>query len=117
MKRNIVAIVLVLYLSMDACIGQQQQQLSKLASTSDGRALCAVDSPSYTVSVTDIGPDIIPVGLPDTIRCAAHCTARYPGCTAFNYWNDNMRCDMFNYQPNVYNITADCQLYAVSDIL
>ena len=95
-------------------MSQQQLSLKLVRSWSDGRALCAVDSPSYTVSVTDIGPAIIPAGLPDTVRCAAHCTARYPGCTAFNYWNNARRCDMFNYQPSLCNFISDCQLYAVS---
>jgi len=54
-------------------------------------------------------------GLPDTVRCAAYCTARYVDCTAFNYWNSaaGRLCQMFTFQCQNFNATPNCQYFSV----
>ena len=66
--------------------------------SSDGFSLCAVDSPSHSISVKDILG--IPFGVPDQVRCAYACTDKTIGdpCLAFNVINS--QCQFYNSTTN-----------------
>ena len=66
--------------------------------TSNGFSLCAVDNPSYSMSVDDILG--IPFGVPDQVRCGYACTVETVGdpCLAFNVINS--QCQFYNSTTN-----------------
>ena len=64
----------------------------------NGFSMCAIDRPTYSISVNDIPG--IPFGVPNEVRCAYQCTAMNPAvsCMAFNV-NDT-HCQFYNSTTN-----------------
>ena len=80
---------------------------------SNGSPLCAVGSPSYSISIKDILG--IPAGVPDAVKCAYRCTD-VGNCEAFNHLVENGgSCQMYQTRStNCTMNTTNCFYYQVS---
>jgi hypothetical protein len=80
-----------------------------------GSLCCAVDTPSYTWLVDDVG---IPAGVPGAVQCAYYCNSvtSTVGCTGFNYvyQGSARQCRIYKTPPtDCYSTTIGCAYYEV----
>jgi hypothetical protein len=80
-----------------------------------GSSCCAVDSPSYTWLVDNVG---IPANVPGAVQCAYYCSSlnSTDGCTGFNYVNQGSarQCRFYKAPPtDCYSTTIGCAYYEV----
>jgi len=112
-----VVLMLVLMLTADVF----PQTLRQLLLPSDGSPLCAVEAPSFIVSipafwtyqVTSSVNTQVPSCVPDTLKCAWICK-QDRNCTSFNYNQTLLQCELYYYRPLNYAPSQDCQHYWAS---
>jgi hypothetical protein len=80
-----------------------------------GSLCCAVDTPSYTWLVDDVG---IPADVPGAVKCAYYCSSvtSTVGCTGFNYVEQGLaaECRFYKTPPtDCYSTTIGCEYYEV----
>jgi hypothetical protein len=81
----------------------------------NGSSCCAVDTPSYTWLVDNVG---IPANVPGAVQCAYYCSSlnSTDGCTGFNYVEQGLtaECRFYKTPPtDCYSTTIGCAYYEV----
>jgi len=76
----------------------------------DAGVVCAVDTPTKILPIEEISS--VPKCVPASILCSWKCH-KEANCTGFNFNVTNNQCELYNYIPTNFVISATCQYFQV----
>ena len=83
-----------------------QQPMKLMTRPSDAAALCALDPPTLSATMSQTMPE-----APAAVRCAMTCTSD-GRCKHFNYVStESNPCQLYHYRPTNFDVLPNCQHY------